>query len=109
MIDKISPETLLQQMEQMKDSMNVAENGANVAASDSSGVDFKQVLGDLIKDVDQAQQEADVSLKGLATGETSSIQEVVMKMEEADISFRLMKEIRDKLLQAYKDIMSMQA
>jgi flagellar hook-basal body complex protein FliE len=108
MIDKISSDMLLKQMEQMKDSMNLNAADKAVPDSDSPG-DFKQVLGKLIEDVDKAQQEADVSLKGLATGETTSIQEVVMKMEQADISFRLMKEIRDKLLQAYKDIMSMQA
>jgi flagellar hook-basal body complex protein FliE len=107
MIDNISSDMLLKQMEQMKDNMNL--NAEKATGDPDSPGDFKQVLGQLIEDVDKAQQEADVSLKGLATGETTSIQEVVMKMEQADISFRLMKEIRDKLLQAYKDIMSTQA
>ena len=107
MVDRISSDMLLQQMEQMKESVSASSPGAVAPQNETEG-DFKKVLGKLISDVDSAQKDADVSLKGLATGETSSIQEVVMKMEQADISFKLMKEIRDKLLTAYKDIMSMQ-
>jgi len=108
MIDRISSDLLLQQMEQMKESMNSSSPGA-VAPDDASEGDFRKVLSKLISDVDSAQKDADVSLKGLATGETTSIQEVVMKMEQADLSFKLMKEIRDKLLTAYKDILTMQS
>lgn len=109
MIDRISSDMLLQQMEQMKESMNTASPGASAAPDGASEGDFRQVLSKLISDVDSAQKDADSSLKGLATGETTSVQEVVMKMEQADLSFKLMKEIRDKLLTAYKDIMSMQS
>ena len=109
MIDRISSDMLLQQMEQMKESVGGASSPGAVAPQNETEGDFRKVLGKLISDVDSAQKDADVSLKGLATGETTSIQEVVMKMEQADISFKLMKEIRDKLLTAYKDIMSMQA
>ena len=107
MIDRISSDMLLKQMEQMKESVSASSPGS-VAPEDSSEGDFRSVLSKLISDVDTAQKDADTSLKGLATGETTSIQEVVMKMEQADLSFKLMKEIRDKLLTAYKDIMSMQ-
>jgi len=32
---------------------------------------------------------------------------VVLKLEEADLTFRLMKEVRDKLIAAYKEVMAM--
>ena len=108
MLDKISPDMLLKNVEQLKGATN--QQPMEPAADDKvAGADFKSVLGQLINDVDQAQKEADVSLKKLATGETNSIQEVVVKMEQADVSFKLTLEIRNKLLQAYKDIMSSQA
>lgn len=107
MVDKISPEILLKQMEQLKDNMNVDQMSSPETGKTDGN--FKEVLGNLIKDVDESQKEADVSLKKLATGETTSIQEVVLKMEQADISFKLMKEIRDKLFQAYKEIISGQS
>ena len=68
---------------------------------------FGDVLSNLIKDVDQAQKDADVSIQQLAAGETTSIQDVVMKLEEADLAFQMMKEVRNKLLEAYKETISM--
>lgn len=106
MVEQISTDMLLKEMEQLQSSMPSAEPQA--AVPEGSGEDdFKNVLGKLIDDVDQAQKAADVSLQKLATGESTSIQDVVLKMEEADVSFRLMKEIRDKLMSAYKEVMSM--
>ncbi len=68
---------------------------------------FDKVLTDLIKEVDVAQKEADLSIKQLVAGESNSIQDVMVKMEEADIAFQLMKEVRNKLLEAYKEVLSM--
>ena len=76
-------------------------------ASEKDTPSFDAVLNDLIKEVDVAQKEADVSIKQLAAGESTSIQDVVMKLEEADIAFQLMKEVRNKLLEAYKEVLSM--
>ncbi len=106
MIDPVSTDAFLKQMEQLKSSGSEALTSQGGAAE--PGGDFEKVLGNLITEVDDAQKQADLSLKKLATGETNSIQEVVMKMEQADVSFKLMLEIRNKLLQAYKDIMTAQ-
>lgn len=105
MIDQISNDMLLQQMEQMRNSVGGAENQPDGGRVDQ---EFGEVLGKLIDDVDKAQQEADVSIQQLASGDATSLQDVVMKMEQAEVSFQLMKEIRNKLLEAYKEVMSMQ-
>jgi len=74
------------------------------------GPDFEKVFTQLIQDVDQAQKTADGSIKALATGNgQEQLQDVVLKLEEAELTFRLMKEIRDKLIQAYKEIISIQS
>lgn len=70
---------------------------------------FGDMLGDLLNQVDQAQKAADTSIQELVTGESTSIQDVVLKMEEADLAFSMMKEVREKLMRAYKEVMSMQA
>lgn len=101
MIDKISPDMLLKHMEQLQSQADPTK------AVEEKGGNFKDMLGQLIQDVDHAQKAADVSLENLATGENASIQEVVSKIGEAEISFQLMKEIRDKLLDAYKEVLSM--
>ncbi|MCM8524900.1 MAG: flagellar hook-basal body complex protein FliE [Lentisphaeraceae bacterium] len=103
MINEIQPqlEALRTQFDEIQQLRK--DNGA----SDSDAPSFDKVLGDLISEVDVAQKEADVSIKQLAAGESTSIQDVVMKMEEADIAFQLMKEVRNKLLEAYKEVLSM--
>ena len=68
---------------------------------------FGDMLTKMIEEVDDKQKIADESIKQLTTGEETSIQDVVMKLEEADMTFKLMKEIRDKLVAAYKEVMSM--
>jgi flagellar hook-basal body complex protein FliE len=105
MVEKISADMMLKEMQQIETSLQATE--AKDTPGTSGTDEFSNVLGKLINDVDQAQKAADVSLKKLATGENTSIQEVVLKMEEADVSFRLMKEIRDKLLAAYREVMGM--
>ena len=108
MIGQISAENLAQQYNPIN-SHDVTANINKAPGKGKNGTEFKEILGGLISDVDRAQKEADLSLKSLAKGENTSVQDVVMKMEEADLSFKLMKEVRNKLLDAYKEIMSMQA
>jgi flagellar hook-basal body complex protein FliE len=105
MVEQVSTDMLLKEMDQLQSTFNETQKTPSAGVA---GDDFKEVLGKLIDDVDQAQKVADVSLQKLAAGdESASIQDVVLKMEEADVSFRLMKEIRDKLMSAYKEVMGM--
>jgi flagellar hook-basal body complex protein FliE len=77
--------------------------------SDPAAPAFQDLLSDLLTEVNHAQKAADQSIRQLAAGDGgSSIQDVVVKLGEADLTFRLMKEIRDKLLSAYKEVMSVQ-
>ena len=86
---------------------NSVKEAVPVEKADKSS--FGNMLNNLLSEVNEAQQVADVSLQQLAAGEESaSLQDVVMKMEEADLTFSLMKEIRDKLINAYKETISMQ-
>jgi flagellar hook-basal body complex protein FliE len=73
----------------------------------AGGADFKKALSDYLEDVNELQQEASEALVGLSTGKVESLHEVVVAMGEADLSFRLMMEIRNKLLDAYKEISRM--
>lgn len=106
MIEQISNDQMLRQMQELSSSVNTDD----LSASQGGRMDdqFGDVLGKLINDVDQAQKQADVSIQQLAKGESSDLQGVVMKMEQAEVSFQLMKEIRNKLLEAYKEVMTMQ-
>ena len=69
---------------------------------------FKDLLKDLVYSVDALQKEADASIKGLVLGEPVNVHDVTMKMEEAGVAFDLMMEVRNKLLEAYQEIIRMQ-
>lgn len=108
MIDPISNDLLLQQMQEIQQSART-DASLSTGAPERADEQFGDVFGRLINDVDQAQKEADLSIRQLATGESNNLQDVVMKLEQAEISFNLMKEIRNKLLEAYKEVMTMQS
>ncbi len=76
--------------------------------SGSPDISFQDLLKGLVQQVDSLQKEADASIQGLATGETTDIHDVTMKMEEAGIAFDLMMQVRNKLVEAYQQIIKMQ-
>lgn len=80
------------------------------AAGDAGkGPSFQSVLGDLVREVNGLQQDASRSIEGLVTGETQNVHDVTTRMAEAGIAFDLMMEVRNKLLDAYQQILQMQA
>ncbi len=69
---------------------------------------FGQVLGGIIKEVDNLHKNAEKTTDKLITGELEDVHQVVVAMEEAETSFRLLMEIRNKMVDAYKEVMKMQ-
>ncbi len=69
---------------------------------------FKNLLQGLVSHVDTLQKDADASIRGLATGETTNVHDVTIKMEEAGIAFDLMMQVRNKLMEAYQELIKMQ-
>jgi flagellar hook-basal body complex protein FliE len=69
---------------------------------------FQDTLQQFINEVNDLQKNADVSTQKLLSGELQDVHQVMMAMEEASTSFQLMMEMRNKILEAYKDVMHMQ-
>ncbi len=106
MIGAISGDMFTQQLDQLRQN-GPATSTQDVDESDSS---FKNLLGNFIKEVDTSQKLADNGIDRLAMGDQDlTIQDVVTKMEEAEIAFSLMSEIKNKLMTAYKEILRMQS
>ncbi|MFT7617194.1 MAG: flagellar hook-basal body complex protein FliE [Planctomycetota bacterium] len=74
----------------------------------SAGGSFKNVLSGYLQETNDMQQSADQSLSKLVRGETDNVHEVMLAMSKADVSFRMMLEVRNKLVEAYKEVMRMQ-
>ena len=70
-------------------------------------VEFGSVLGRLVNEVNDKQTVAGEAVRGLLGGQNVSLHQAVIAMEEANVSFQLMVEVRNKLLESYQEIMRM--
>lgn len=78
-------------------------SGAAGAEQSSSG-SFKNFLLDSIGQVNSMQQDANHAVEQLATGGEVSPAEVFTAVQKADLAFRMMMQVRNKLVQAYQDV-----
>ncbi|HDZ23928.1 MAG: flagellar hook-basal body complex protein FliE [Thermoplasmata archaeon] len=69
---------------------------------------FADALKHYAEGVNEELQKADGKMEDLAVGKTSDLHEVVLATEKADLSFKLLLQVRNKLLEAYQQIMRMQ-
>lgn len=69
---------------------------------------FADTLKDAVGKVNELQQESDMKMQQLATGETTDIADVKIAAEKAEIALRLMTSVRNKMIDAYHEIMKMQ-
>ena len=72
----------------------------------SGGGSFKGFLLDSIREVNSMQQDADQAVEKLVSGEDVNPAEVLTAVQKADIAFKLMMQIRNKMVQAYNDVQS---
>ncbi len=72
------------------------------------GTKFSETLKNSISEVNSAQISADKAAEQIAAGGTKNLHEAMIKLEEADISMRLMVQVRNKALDAYQEMMRMQ-
>jgi flagellar hook-basal body complex protein FliE len=82
--------------------------GDRAGAPPPGGVPFKDVLEGMIDRVDSLQKDADASIRELVAGEGTDLHTVALRMNEAEVAFDLMMEVRNELLDAYRDVMKMQ-
>ena len=78
-----------------------------VGGADGKKADFANVVKDYISNVDGLQQSSNMSIKDLLSGKNEDITSVVSEVAKADISFKLLVGVRNKLIEAYKQTMNM--
>lgn len=65
---------------------------------------FQDILRQSIAKVNQMQEHADGEIERLVTGKTDNVVEVMSAVEKADIAFRQLMAIRNKLVAAFEEI-----
>jgi len=82
--------------------------GKSTGSSRVSGEDFKQFLLNSLEQVNQMQAESEAAQEALATGKTDDISQVMSAVEKADIAFNTLMAVRNKLVEAYQEVLRMQ-
>jgi flagellar hook-basal body complex protein FliE len=77
-------------------------------ADATEGASFSDMLKDSIAEVNHLKLEADQATEDLAMGRTDDIQGTILAVEKASVSFKMMMEVRNKIISAYKDVMNTQ-
>ncbi len=78
--------------------------GSSSSAKSSGGAGFKDILAKEIGQVNQAQLDAEKAINDLAAGKTRNVTEVMAAVEKADLAFRNLMAVRNKIVDAYKEI-----
>ena len=76
-------------------------------ASETKPASFAATMEDALKSVNQGQQQAGDLSAAYERGETIDIAKVMLARQQASVGFEATLQVRNKLLSAYKDIMSM--
>lgn len=89
---------------------NIAQNrSANTTGSaKAAGTPFSDVMSNAIDGVNSLQVQAEQKSADFIAGKTDDVHDVTISMQRAKLSFELMMEIRNKLLDTYKEVSRIQ-
>jgi flagellar hook-basal body complex protein FliE len=82
---------------------SAARKGAE--AQPGGGPSFGDILMESIQEANRLQSSADAAIQDLAAGKTADVAGVMTAVEKADVAFRTLMQVRNKLLDAYDELM----
>ncbi|MGH7169599.1 MAG: flagellar hook-basal body complex protein FliE [Gemmataceae bacterium] len=86
-----------------------AVGGGSAAPAAGSGLGgFSRVLAQFLNDASGQQAHAEQAVQNLAAGRADNVHNVMLSMAKADLSFHLVLEMRNRISDAYQEIMRMQ-
>lgn len=85
--------------------LNAALPGSSVSGVQPSETSFAGLLGEMVQGVNAKQSIAAQALQDLQSGQSVSLHQTMIAAEEANVSFQLMVEVRNRLLESYQELM----
>lgn len=79
----------------------------NSTKTENATQEITQTFADALNGLSETQEKSDDLIQQLATGEDVDIHQVLIAAEETDINFRIAIAIRDKLVEAYREVRNM--
>ena len=80
----------------------------NAVTKKPNDASFQNTIRGLLEKANKPHVDAEVAFSELITGKTDNLHNVVLSVAKADMSFRLLLELRNRLTEAYQEIMRMQ-
>jgi len=85
-----------------------ADNKVGLNQTGKSGPSFADTLAKSIEEVNHLQKEADQAIEQLASGESQNVHGAMLAVNKADTAFRMTMQVRNKIVEAYQEVMRMQ-
>jgi len=73
-----------------------------------AGSDFGSIIKSTINQAAKMEAQSEQAIQGLQSGQSKNLHEVMISVEKADISLKMLVQFRNKALQAYEEVMRMQ-
>ena len=83
------------------------ELGKNVPAPDPIGPTFSEQLSNFVSGIDQMQKGAKAQAEDFAVGKTNDIHNTMIDVEQAEISLHLLANVRNRVVDIYREVMRM--
>ena len=77
-------------------------------ATPREGAGFAGALREAVEKVSQLQQDSGQEIQRLLTGESEDLHKTMLAVQRSELAFELMMEVRNKVVQAYQEIMRIQ-
>ena len=90
------------------DSINPLTLKDNVNLDTKKDSTFSNMLNDAVSEVNKEQLQGYKAMEEIASGKVTNLQHAVQQIEEAELSMKLGLEVKNKALNAYKEVMRMQ-
>lgn len=81
---------------------------ADATQSKQEGLDFVKVLKDSVQEVNLEQQTSEKALADMASGQVKDLHQAAIAINRAENSMKVMLEVRNKAINAYKEILRTQ-
>lgn len=95
-------------LERLRESQQNLVDEAAEGSESGEAKSFGDFMKDMVKDTNESSLVADKKLQDVAAGRNKDLHGAVLAMEKADVNFRLISQVRNKVIEAYREILRMQ-
>lgn len=84
------------------------ESSSGMSRTGSGETDFASAISDSLRQVNDLQMEKENMIQSFAAGETENVHDLMISLQKAGIAMQMTSAVRNKVMEAYKEIMHMQ-